>query len=110
MYNNMNMACIASKDISLLFKAFGIASYIGEDEPEKVFFEVVSSKKYGVIFISEDIAQMLGKRLSEVMEEYLPVIIIIPDRTGSTIFSEKLLKENMERAIGTDALLKREGE
>ncbi len=105
-----NIACIASKDISLLFKSFGIASYPAEDDPERVFFEVINSNKYGVLFISEDIAEALGKRLSEAMKEYLPVIIIIPDRTGSEAFSRKILKENMERAIGTDALLKREGE
>ncbi len=105
-----NIACIASKDISLLFKSFGIASYPAEEDPDKVFFEVINSNKYGVLFISEDIAEALGKRLSEAMKEYLPVIIIIPDRTGSETFSRKILKENMERAIGTDALLKREGE
>ena len=105
-----NIACIASKDISLLFKSFGIASFVGGDDIDKLFFDIVDSKKYGVIFISEDVAESLDARISDIREEYLPVIIIIPDKTGSTKFSEKILIENMERAIGTDALLKREGD
>jgi V/A-type H+-transporting ATPase subunit F len=56
----------------------------------------------GLILITEPIAQEIEDTILELSESPVPVIMLIPDRDGTTGAYETVLKELIRRAVGID--------
>jgi V/A-type H+-transporting ATPase subunit F len=99
------IAVIGDKDSVLAFKAIGLDVFaVSTDEEAKDAIKNV--KGYGIVFITEDIAE----RIDDVIERYkaqtLPAIIPIPSGSGSTGYGISKVKKDVERAIGSDIVFK----
>ena len=57
---------------------------------------------FTIIFLSERLAEKMTETLEKYRQAAYPLILPIPDRAGTTGYSMEKIRENMEKAIGTD--------
>ncbi len=60
--------------------------------------------EYGVIFLTEELAESLDKEIQKQEEKLLPAIIPIPGVKGNTGVGMRRLSEAVEKAVGADIL------
>lgn len=106
MEKEYKIAIIGSPDAIGGFRAIGVEA-IGVQSAENCrekFMEAFDSQKYGIIFITEDWAEMIKDVFSELPLRALPAIVAIPSQTGSTGVGIANLKRIVEQAVGSDIL------
>lgn len=64
----------------------------------------LAKDKYGVIYITEQVAEEISETILKYDEEILPAIILIPDHTGSRGIGKRRVQENVEKAVGQNIL------
>lgn len=109
-----NIAVIGSREAIIGFKAVGLTPYFcnSADKLIEKLYELKkktntpeSEEKYGIIFITEDMATMIPdddwKKLTNTA---LPAIISIPSHKGATGVGIERLNKIVERALGSNIL------
>ncbi|BAK80814.1 V-type ATP synthase subunit F [Candidatus Arthromitus sp. SFB-rat-Yit] len=98
---------IGDKDSIFSFKSLGIETFSCEEgdigEVTQLIKKMVA-KNYGVIFITENIAQHVLDLIDRYQKCYLPVIVLIPNSQGSLGIGISRINENVEKAIGINIL------
>lgn len=102
------IAVLGDKDSVLAFKAIGIDvfSVYSQQEARDTLRRIARSHK--LIFITDDIAIKITDIISRYKNQVYPIVIPIPSSTGSTGLGMKMIKQNVEKAIGVDILFNRE--
>ena len=99
------MAVIGDKESVLIFKAFG-ADVFDVEETEAVanrkLVNRLARSGYMLILITEQVAIHIEEDLEYYQENVVPAILIIPSGEGSIGMAERLMKQNVERAVGVD--------
>ncbi len=72
------------------------------EETRSKLLEYFRDPKMGLIIITEPLAKMVEDTILELSEAPVPVILLIPDRYGSTGEYETILKELIRRAVGIE--------
>ncbi len=96
---------VGDKDSILAFKAIGIDVFpvLDSDEARKIV-DTLAAKKYGVIFITEQIAKDLDETIERYNRELLPAIILIPNNQGTLNIGMQRISDNVEKAVGVNIL------
>lgn len=98
---------IGDKDSVLCFKAFGLdvhpASAAEPDQNRKTV-DRMARERYGIVFITEEIAAGISETIDRYSKEILPAIILIPSSKGSTGVGLSRIRSNVEKAVGIDIL------
>ena len=96
---------IGDKDSILPFKALGIDVYpvIGPEEARKTL-DTLAKSKYGVVFITEQTAQLIPESIERYNREPVPAVILIPSNQGSLHIGLNRINENVEKAVGSNIL------
>ncbi len=104
------IAVIGDKDSILGFKTIGVDTYpvTGAESGLSALKKLVA-EDYGVIFITEELAQDLGDIIKELNKRFLPAIVLIPNSKGTLGLGMRQIKTNVEKAIGADILFRKEG-
>ncbi len=99
------VAVIGDKDSVLAFKALGIEVFtvVGEDEARKTV-DTIARKDYGVIFITEQIANLIPDTIERYDREIIPAVILIPSNQGTLNIGMNRIDRNVEKAIGSNIL------
>lgn len=101
------VAVLGDKDSVYGFSALGLKLFFAERQEEvKKHFLQLCSQDYAVIFITENAADMLDEEIEEVSSRMTPSVILIPGIKGNTGQGMKSLKRAMEKAVGSDILMK----
>ena len=98
---------IGDNDTIICFKAFGMDIFpASELEPEvnRRKINELARDRYGVIFVTERIAQTITDTIERYNNSPLPAIILIPSIQGSLGIGLKRIRENVEKAVGLDIL------
>jgi V/A-type H+-transporting ATPase subunit F len=96
---------VGDKDSILAFKALGIDVFpIIEIEEAKKAIDKMALNNYGVIFVTEQIAQHLGETIKRYNKLMLPAIILIPSNQGSLNIGMQRIRDNVEKAVGVNIL------
>lgn len=104
------IAVIGDKDSILGFKTLGIDTFpVTEAEDALSVLKKLVSEDYGIIFITEELAQSLEDVLKELNKRFLPTVVLIPNSKGTLGLGMQQIKENVEKAIGADILFRKEG-
>lgn len=82
------------------FDVFHTASQ--EEASKKV--DELANDDYGVIYITEQVAETISETIYKYDDEILPAIILIPDHTGSRGIGKRRIQENVEKAVGQNIL------
>lgn len=98
---------VGSEDMVLGFSLAGVDdAFSPKDDYEaiKIIDRMIESPEYGIILLSEDIAEEIRKDLSRIRKEkeLYPVIIEIPDKGGPLEDKEDPLRKKIRRAVGID--------
>ena len=103
----MKVGMIGGRTSTLGFGALGVDTFAvprPEDAPE--VWRLVDPSEYAVLFVTEPIYDVLREELEAVSRQPMPVITVIPAVTGGGGTGLKELKVLVERAVGTDVLLR----
>ncbi|MBU5484891.1 V-type ATP synthase subunit F [Clostridium sp. MSJ-11] len=96
---------VGDKDSVLAFKALGIDVYpVNDVEEARKTVDTMAARKYGVIFITEQVAQDLEETIERYNREMLPAIILIPSNQGTLNIGMKKISDNVEKAVGVNIL------
>ena len=96
---------IGAKDSVLLFKAVGLDVFF-EDEGERAnrTLHRLAREGYAAVFVTEKLFSACAETIEEFKGQPYPAIIPIPDNQGSRGLGEKMLRQNVEKAVGMDIL------
>ena len=100
------VAIVGDGDSIMLFKAVGVDSFKVDDAKKAREILRKIANDYCVIFLTEQYALQLKDLLKIMDENPYPVVLTLPDKNGNSAFSEQVLKEAMDRALGVDILFK----
>ncbi|NRZ98114.1 V/A-type H+-transporting ATPase subunit F [Clostridium tetanomorphum] len=96
---------VGDKDSVLAFKAIGVDVFpVTDIEEARKTVDTMAANKYGVIFITEQVAKDLEETIERYNREILPAIILIPSNQGSLNIGMKRISDNVEKAVGVNIL------
>ena len=96
---------IGDRDSVLLFKAVGLDVFF-EDEGDSAnrTLHRLAREGYVTVFVTEKLFAACAETIEEFNGQAYPAIIPIPDQAGSRGVGEKMLRQNVEKAVGMDIL------
>lgn len=98
---------IGDRESVLGFKAVGFdVADTTEYEAAAAALEAFASKNYAIIYVTEQIAQLLEAETEKYKDSPSPAIIVLPNNRGSNGMGMKAIKKSVERAVGADILFK----
>jgi V/A-type H+-transporting ATPase subunit F len=99
----VKLAAICDKDTAVGLRLAGIHELFIPEKPLRALDEIKKRKDIGVLFITEEIAELLGKELTEFRLRYeLPLIVEIPDKKGRLEKHLDFVSHLTKRAVGID--------
>jgi V/A-type H+-transporting ATPase subunit F len=96
---------VGARDSVLLFKAVGLDVFFEEDgERANRTVHRLAREGYATIFVTEKLFAACAETIEEFKGQAYPAIVPIPDNSGSLGLGEKILRQNVEKAVGMDIL------
>lgn len=87
------------------FAAVGLEIFPCDGTTDEVhLFRRLAAGDYGIIYVTDDLAQRLDKEIRKTEEQMLPAVIPIPGARGNTGLGMQRLKASVEKAVGSDIL------
>ncbi len=74
------------------------------DSAHESFKKITDGGVYGVVYVTEEYAELLKKDIAKFDEVMSPAIIPIPGIKGNTGYGIKRLSESVEKAVGSDII------
>ncbi|MHA1959210.1 MAG: V-type ATP synthase subunit F [Candidatus Thorarchaeota archaeon] len=99
------IAAIGDRDTVTGFRMVGVQECAIPKSPEETrsfLLEYFRNPGIGLILITEPLAKEAEDTIMELSEAPVPVILLVPDRHGSTGAYEAVLKELIRRAVGIE--------
>ena len=105
------IALIGNRDTIIGFKLLGVSLFptTKKDEAVEILDKLVK-EEYAAIFITEDIASQIFEEIKKLQETSFSSLTIIPNKLEKKYIGLKILRRNIEKAIGTDILFRKEVE
>lgn len=105
------IALIGDRDTIIGFKLLGVSLFpvTSKDEALEVLDKLVK-EEYAVIFVTEDIAGQIVEEIERLQKISFTSITIMPAKLEKKYLGLKILRRNIEKAIGTDILFRKEVE
>ena len=100
-----NIAVIGDKDSVYAFSALGFSVFCADlaQEAEKIINKL-SKADFGIIYITESLAEKIPECLDKYRYMSVPAIILIPGINGNTGAGLKNLNLSVEKAVGSNLL------
>jgi len=106
-----NIAMIGNRDSIIGFKLLGISIFpVSKKEETIEILNKIVKEKYAAVFITEEIAIQVFEKIEELQKNSLLSFTIIPNKFEKKNLGLKILEKNIEKAIGTDILFRKEEE
>ncbi|MBM3700790.1 MAG: V-type ATP synthase subunit F [Actinobacteria bacterium] len=97
------IAAIGEKDIMLIFKAVGADVFAVHDiEQAAITLKKIAKEDYGIIFITETIAEKLDALIMQYSDMVKPSIVVIPGLGKRNNYAVSILRNAIIKASGTD--------
>jgi V/A-type H+-transporting ATPase subunit F len=104
-----NIAMIGNRDSIIGFKLLGISIFpVSKKEETIEILNKIVKEKYAAVFITEEIAIQIFEKIEELQKNSLLSFTIIPNKFEKKNLGLKILEKNIEKAIGTDILFRKE--
>jgi len=105
------IALIGNRDTIIGFKLLGVSLFptIKKDEAVEILDKLVK-EEYAVIFVTEDIACQIFEEIERLQKTSFASITTIPNKLEKKCLGLKILRRNIEKAVGTDILFRKEVE
>jgi len=99
------IAIIGDRDTVTGFRLVGVSECATPKSPEEtreLLLDFFRDPSMGLIIITEALASQVEDTIVELSQSPVPVILLVPDRNGSTGAYETVLKELIRRAVGIE--------
>ncbi len=97
------IGAVGDKDSILAFKSIGIDVYPVIDGREaRAKIDSLADEQYGLIFVTEHIAQEIEETIQRYKKKIVPAIILIPSNQGTLGIGMKDINKNVEKAVGSN--------
>ena len=97
------IAVLGDRDSILGFKALGLEVVFAEDaDTARHTLHRLAKENYAVIYITEQLAQLISSEVDRYKDSVTPAVILIPGKTGSLGLGQAALRSAVERAVGAD--------
>ncbi len=105
------IALVGDRETIIGFKLLGVSLFpiTKKDEAIEVLDQLVK-EEYAAIFVTEDIASQIYEEIERLQRTSFASITIIPTKLEKKYLGLKILRRNIEKAIGTDILFRKEVE
>lgn len=96
---------VGDKDSVLAFKAMGVDVYpVVEEAEARNTIDNLAANNYGIIFVTEQVAEKVQETIARYDREVLPAIILIPSNQGTLNIGMQRISDNVEKAVGMNIL------
>lgn len=99
------IAVIGDRDTVTGFRLVGVSECAVPKTPTEtrdLLYQYFRDPAMGLIIITEPLATEVEDTIVELSQSPVPVILLVPDRDGSTGAYETVLRELIRRAVGID--------
>ena len=97
------IAVLGDRDSVMGFKALGLDTFFVEEAEEaRHTLHRVAKEDYAIVYITEQLAQLIPADIARYKTETAPAVILIPGKTGSLGLGAQALQTAVERAVGAD--------
>ena len=97
------IAVLGDRDSVMGFKALGLDTFFVEEADEaRHTLHRIAKEEYAIIYITEQLAQLVPADIAPYKTETTPAIILIPGKSGSLGLGAQALQTAIERAVGAD--------
>ncbi|NLY89813.1 MAG: V-type ATP synthase subunit F [Firmicutes bacterium] len=106
------MAAVGEADSIIGFLALGVEIHpvTSSSEAASILEKLVNpEEKYGIIFITETVAEEIMDRIAALGERAFPTVVLIPSNRGGKGYALERIRRIVERAVGADILMGKEG-
>lgn len=105
-----NIALIGEKEVIIGFNLVGMKLFpvVNSDEAIKALKDC-NKNNFAIVFITDSIAQVIIDKIEEYQKISSISICILPNRIKDTSLNINILRKNVEKAVGTDILFRKEG-
>ena len=98
---------IGDRESALGFMAVGLTVRIAESAEDAAHaLKGLSEENCAVIFITEELAELIMEDIQSYKDKTLPSVVMIPSKSGSKGVGMMNIKKSVERAVGADILFK----
>ena len=98
---------IGDRESALGFMAVGFTVRIAESAEDAAHaLKGLSEENCAVIFITEELAELIMEDIQSYKDKTLPSVVMIPSKSGSKGIGMMTIKKSVERAVGADILFK----
>lgn len=99
------IAVVGNRDVVLAFKLLGFEVFPANngEEARKTIHDL-AQEKFGVILVTENIAQEIPDTIRYFDTQATPAVILIPTHKGTLGIGKAKVNENVEKAIGQNIL------
>jgi len=105
------IALMGNRDTIIGFKLLGVSLFpINKKEEAVEILNKLVKEKYAVIFVTEEIGCQIIEEIEILQKTSFASITIIPSKSEKKYLGLKILRKNIEKAIGTDILFRKEVE
>ena len=99
------IAVIGDKDSVLAFRALGVHVFTAiEGNEARRIIDKLAKEEYGIIFVTEQLAQEIPETIQRYNNEVIPAVILIPSNRGSLNIGLYNINKNVEKAVGSNIL------
>lgn len=99
------IAVIGDKDSVLAFRALGVHVFTAiEGNEARRIIDKLAKEEYGIIFVTEQLAQEIPDTIQRYNNEVIPAVILIPSNRGSLNIGLDNINKNVEKAVGSNIL------
>ena len=97
------IAVLGDRDSVMGFKALGLDTFFVEEADEaRHTLHRIAKEEYAIIYITEQLAQLVPADIARYKTETTPAILLIPGKSGSLGLGAQALQTAIERAVGAD--------
>jgi Archaeal/vacuolar-type H+-ATPase subunit F len=105
------IALMGNRETIIGFKLLGVSIFPVKKKEESIeILNKLVKEEYAVIFITEEIGCQIIEEIEILQKTSFTSITIIPSKSEKNYLGLKILRNNIEKAIGTDILFRKEVE
>lgn len=96
---------VGDKDSILGFKMLGFdVRFVNEAKEARNVIDKMAEENFGVIYLTEQIAELIPETIDRYDEKMTPAVILIPNHSGSQGIGRERIEKNVEKAVGQNIL------
>lgn len=111
MSDGRGVAVVGDRTSVAGFRPLGFSVFVvAEPADARALWPELSGDAFGVVFVTEPVYEAIADLVAGIADQPVPAVTVIPGAGSEGGVGERKLARAVERALGTTALIREEGE